>query len=407
MTGGPLVALEIGTSRVVALVGEPREDGALMITGQGECVSAGIRKGEVIDFDHALACARGALQAAEEQGNLVIRKVHLVLSGADIASDVNRATVHVLNDEREIRAAEIAAVTEAARRIPLPAEREVLHSVQQQFQIDSNGGIVNPEGMEGAQLSLDMLVIHGRSGALRNAIKVVRSVPMDVEDVAFGGLCSALAVLTRDQKAGGVLAIDLGGGTTDYLVYANQYLALAGSLSVGGDHVTNDLALGLRVPNAQAERLKTQHGSAVIAAEARQQSVALPAEGGFAGRTVRLADVQAIIHARMDETFRMIRTILERRDLLGHLAAGVVLTGGGAQMEGILPLAERVFNLPCAIGRPRGVSGLSTVTNVPSYAAPIGMLKYAMQTGPAAGAGSVLQWFRDILSRTARGGGHT
>ena len=399
MASPPIVAaLEIGTTRVRALVGEFREDGYLMIIGCGECTSAGVRKSEVVDFDHALSCVRTVLQTAEEQSNTSIRVVHLVLSGGHFRSDVNRGTVHVMNAEREITAEEMERVHEAARTLNLPPDREVIHSISQNYLVDSNR-VVNPEGMEASQLAHDMLIIHGAGPMVRNAIRVVRTVPVDVQDVAFGGLCSALSVLTSEQKASGVVAIDLGGGTTDYLVYATQVVAHAGCIGVGGDHVTNDIALGLKIPTAQAERLKVQHGRALLLPAARTQTVALAPEGGFPGRTVRLSDLHTIINARMDETLRLVRADLERRGMLHHLGAGVVLTGGGAMMNGVTDLVERIFNLPCVIGQPRAVSGLASVTGGPEYAATTGMLKYGMMTMQRpSGVRSIREILRNIFA---------
>ena len=294
----PIAALEIGTTNVRTLIGEAREDGFLMVTGVGECRSAGVRKGEIVDFDNALACVRTSLQMAEEQSNVGIQQVYLVLTGSHIRSDINRGTVHVMNDEHEITALEMEQASEAARKMNLPTDREVLHSINQHYYVDSQGGVVNPLGMEGMQLSLDMLIVHGAGNLLRNTIRVARTVPIDVQDVAFSGLCASLAVLTPEQKASGVLVLDLGGGTTDYLVYANQMMARAGSFGVGGDHATNDIALGLKIPTLHAERLKIQHGDAMLRPATRNHTVALAAEGGFPGRTVRRTELQTIVHAR-------------------------------------------------------------------------------------------------------------
>ncbi len=397
----PIVALEIGTARVRALVGEAREDGHLMVTAIGEVRSIGVRKSEVIDFDQALNGVRHALHLAEEQSDVAVRRVHLVLSGARMRSDVNRGTVHVLNEDREVTPELMEQAAEAARTVNLPPDREILHSISQQYYVDAQEGVINPEGMEGGQLSLDMLIVHGQGNTLRNTVKVARSAGVDVEDVAFGGLCSALAVLTPEQKKSGALVLDLGAGTTDYLAYAHQGVAAAGSLAVGGEHVTNDIAIGLRIPHAQAEKLKLQHGSAVPPAGPQApQAVSLPAEGGFQGRMVRLADLHTIIHARQEELLERVQAELRERGLQHHLGAGVVLTGGGALLAGMTDLVERVFNVPCADGRPRAVSGLASVTGGPEYAAAVGMLRYGMLTAPRDGEGGLTRMFKKLLGRT-------
>ncbi len=393
-----IAALEIGTARVRALVGEPREDGLLMVTGRGECGAVGVRKGAIVDFENALDGVRRVLQAAEEQARVSITQVYLVLCGADIRSEVNRGIVHVLNEEGAIRAAEMEEARKNARKVTLPADREILHSIAQCYYVDAQQGVVNPEGMEGRQLALDMLIAHGQGAVLRNTIRVARSIPADVEDVAFGGLCAALAVLTPEQKQSGVALVDLGAGTTDVLVYAGPGVALAASLSVGGDHVTNDIALGLRIPTAQAERLKREHGRAVPRPGDGAPAIILPAEGGFPGRTVLRADLDGIVHARMDETLGLVRAMLAEAGLLAQIGAGVVLTGGGARMTGIRALAERTFNAPCAIGRPGGVGGIAAVRDAPEYAAAVGMLRYAAITAQRDGGGGRLrEWLASLL----------
>ncbi len=373
----PIVALEVGTSKVCAIVGELREDGYISILGCGECESIGVRKSEIVHFENALSHVKAALQSAEERADVSVAGVHLVVSGAQVSSEVHRGTTHVLNEEGEITEAERAAAAAAARQVNLPQGRQVLHSVVQRYFIDGLHDVTDPVGMEGRELAVDMLVLSGASVPLNNTIRVASDAQVDVYDTAFGGLCSSLAVLTPEQKAAGVAVVDLGGGTTDYLVYAGQAMAAARSLSVGGDHVTNDIARGFHIPYQQAERLKVQSGDALVRSEARQQTIALPPEGGFPGRTVHRYDLQLIINARMEELFQVLRGDWERSGLIHSLGAGVVFTGGAAGLKGVTELAQRVFNLPCTVGLPRGFSGAETVMRDPQYAAPLGMLRYA------------------------------
>lgn len=375
----PIVALEIGTTVVRAVIGESRDDGHIMITGLGECPSRGVRKGEIVDFDNALACVRRALQLAEENGRVIINQVHLLVSGGHIMSLVNRGSVPVMNARHEVTDEEIEHAMATARAVALPADRQVLHTICQYFHVDDQQGIVDPEGMEASKLSVDVLVIHGVLTRLRNVVKVVRTVQVDVEDVAFGGLCSALAVLAPEDKEVGVVVIDLGGGTTDYVVYANNAIALAGVFGVGGDHITNDIARGLRLPLLEAERLKEESGSAVVDLSARSQKLVLPGEPGSSQRSVRLSDLHTIIHLRAEETLGLVKNELVRHNLLRSLGGGVVLTGGGADLKHVARLAEKIFGLPCRVGGPRGVAGLAVVTEGPRYAAPVGMIRYAFR----------------------------
>ncbi len=376
----PVVALEIGTSKVIALVGELREDGHVMITGMGEHPSAGVRKGEIIDLENAAICVRSVLHAAEESSGVMVRQIHLALSGGHIQSMVNRGTVPVLDSQEGITAEDVKQVMNVSRAINLAQDREMLHTICRHFCIDEQERVTKPEGMEGAKLSLDMLMVHGVRTTLRNTIKVVRSVPVDVQDVAFSGLCSALAALTPEQKKSGVIVLDLGGGTTDFLAYAENVVAIAGSLGVGGDHVTNDIALAFNIPTAQAERLKCESGSATIDASVFSQRIALPAEVGFRGRAVSLKALHTVVNARMDEILNMVKARLEQSSILHHAGAGIVLTGGAACMGGIAGLVEKVFGLPCTIGKLRNVSGLATATEGPQHATAIGMVHYAFKT---------------------------
>ena len=376
----PIVALEIGTHKVRVVIGEAREDGHMMITGVGECASRGVRKAEVVSIDNALACVRAALQAAEEQAQVDINDVHLVFSGGHLQSCVNRGQVPVMNEDGEITEDEIESVGHNARTISLPPEREVIHSIAQHYFVDDHRGVINPNGMLGSKLGLDMLLMHGVRNRIKNTVRVAGAAHVEVLDMAFSGLCSGLAVLSAEQKERGVLVIDFGAGTTDTVVYADKAIAYAGTLAVGGDHVTNDVAFGLNLSMAQAEKIKISHGHATLDLSKRNRTVSLAPESGFEGRAVKLMDLNTIINARMEETLTLIKNELGHRKVLHLLGAGVVLTGGGAHMRDIVTLVERELGVPCSIGTPREVGGLAYVSDGPEYAACIGMLKYGLRS---------------------------
>lgn len=380
MSANYVVALEIGTSRVRALVGEEREDGYLMITGVGETPSRGVRKGEITDFDNALACVENVLKVAEEQSKVDIHQVHVAVSGGHVEGAISHGTTPIVPPDSEITPDDIETVMESARAVSLPLDRKVLHSIHQQFFVDDQEGVVNPEGMVGAKLSVSMLILHGVRNRLLNVLRVASSAGVDPADCAFGGLCAALAVLTPEQKESGCVVVDLGGGTTDYVVYANRCIALAGSIGVGGDHITNDLAMVLRIPSAPAEKLKMDLGVQPTDKPVADKPVTIQPTGGFAGRTVRLTDVNTIIHARLEETLGMIQGELVRNNLDHLMGAGAVLTGGGAHLKNMDAFAESILNMPCVIGRPRNVSGIATATEGPEYAVTVGMLRYGMRS---------------------------
>lgn len=371
----PVVAVEIGTSKVVALVGELREDGYILITGMGEHPSAGIRKGEVIDLNNAVTCVRAVLAAAEESGKVLIREVHLAVSGGHFQSVVNRGMVPVRNRNGEVTEEDIEQVKEVTRAINLPVDREIIHSISQHFCVDDQERVLRPEGMEGARLSHDMLIVHGIRARINNTVKVVKSVPMGVANLSFSGLCSAMSVLTVEQKKSGVLVMDIGGGTTDYVVYEDDVVAATGALGLGGDHITNDIAMAFNIPLSQAERLKREHGGADVEDGSDAGTVDLPPEGGFSGRPVSITSLNTVINLRTGEILDMILKRLEKEDLLHHIGAGVVITGGCAHMKGLSAVAEKIFGLPCSIGVPRNVGGQATSAGGPEHATCSGLIQ--------------------------------
>ena len=380
----PIVALEIGTSKIMALVGELREDNHIVITGMGEHTSAGIRKGDMVDFEIARFCVKQALGAAEETAQVAIHQVHLALCGGNIQSLVNRGTIPITSANEGVTQDDVEQVTELARSVNLPADRQILHSIGQIFYVDGER-VGRPENFEGSTLALDMLILHAHSSHIRNTVRMLRNdLEMDVADTAFGGLCSALAVLTPEQKEGGVLVIDLGGGTTTFTAYAAGTFAAAGAYAIGGDHVTNDIALAFNIPRMQAELLKRERGSAISEDAGGPPRIDLPAEGGYPGRNISLPGLQTVIHLRMTEIFQLILREIERKGIVHQIGAGVVLTGGGAQMKGLSKLADRVFRMPCMIGRPIGYSGLAAATEKPECATAAGLLRYAFKNVTAA-----------------------
>ena len=330
MSMEPIVAVEIGTSRARVFVGEAREDGALMITAVGDCASSGMRKGELFHFESASQCLERALRQAEDAANLTVNEVHVALSGSQIEGLPNRGEIPV---DGEITAEHVEHVCRVAREVTLPADREILHSIVGQFSVDGLCG-VKPEGMVGQKLAADVLIVHGQHARMFNLVRVVKGLKLEVADLLFSGLCAAMSALSGEQKLQGVLLIDLGGGTTDYMVYAQAKIADAGAIGVGGDHVTNDIAKAFRLSTMEAEALKIQHGDAMVSAAGRTRRLPLPAAAGETPRTAKLSDLQSVIHLRMEETFGLIRARLQRQNLL-HLLGGVPEECGPAGGESV------------------------------------------------------------------------
>ena len=398
----PIAAVDVGTSRVRVLVGIPREDDHLQIIGLGECPSQGVRKGEIADFDASLNCLKTALELAEENAGASIKQVFVSVAGGHIQSLVNRGSIPIIDSEMEILQEDVDNVIELAGTVNLPPDRDILHSICQHYYLDDQRGVINPVGMEAAKLAADVLIIHGSRPRIRNLVRLIKSVPLDVEDTPLAGLCAALAVLQPDEKAHGALVIDLGGGTTDYLGYADNTLAVAGSLGVGGDHITNDIARGLRIPIAHAEDIKETTGSAIIDMSQRVKRLELPSETGPEGRVVRIGDLHTITSVRVEEILEMVRAEVDKGDLLQRFGAGVVLTGGGAHMNRVTDLAEKIFGVACRVGKSRDISGLASVSSLPEYATVIGLLRYASRTARRRTGGN---GFRRIFNSIFGAGG--
>jgi cell division protein FtsA len=282
----------------------------------------------------------------------------------------------VVSDDREISNEDVEDVVKNAKAINLPAENTVVHAVRQHFFVDGQDGVTNPVGMLGARLEVDMHVIHGNANRLQNAIRLVRATSLEVDDVVFNGIASSLALLTGEQKELGALVIDLGGGTTEFVVYSNGVIRHSGVLAVGGDHVSNDLAYGLKVPLSRAEKLKLEYGSALVADTVKGQTISLTNELGLELKRINHEHLQRIMAARLEEVFELIAQDLERAGLAEYLRAGVLLCGGGSRVPGIVKLAENIFQMNVTAGHACAISGLTTALDQPEFAAAIGLVKF-------------------------------
>jgi cell division protein FtsA len=371
-----LVGLEIGTSKVCAVVGEFNADGALNIVGLGQARSRGVRKGEIVNAPTVEEDVRQAIVEAEQMADVEIRSVYLGVTGGHIRGFNNRGVHPVVSADREISEDDVQDVVRNAKAINLPAENSVLHAIRQHFLVDGQDSITNPVGMLGARLEVDVHVVHGHLNRLQNAIRVVKGMQLEVDEVVFNGLASSLALLTCEQKELGALVIDIGGGTTDYAVYSGGVIKHTGVLAVGGDHVSNDLAYGLKVPLGRAEQLKIEHGSATVDDAVKGQSITLTSELGLPLKAINLGHLRRIMSLRLEEIFQLVGQDIEQAGLLDFLRAGVFLCGGGARVPDIAKLAEQVLQLPVCIGKTNSVSGLKSALDQPEFAAAIGLVKF-------------------------------
>ncbi len=371
-----IVGVEVGTSKVCAVVGETGREGTLRILGVGSAPSRGVRKGEIVDLAIATECVHDALSEAETNSDAEIGSVSVAVTGSHVRSFNSRGTVPIPTDRFEIDEEDVQEVAIKAREVNIPTENAFLHSIIQHYYVDGQEGILNPVGMVGRRLEADFHIIHGVKTRLQNTLRCIRENGVQLDEVVVNSLASAQAVLDQHQKDLGAVVIDIGGGVTDYIVYENGAVRHSGVLAVGGDHISNDISLGLRIPLTRAEKLKVEEGSAKLGEGTPGEMIVLKNDAGFSGKEVEREMLNTIIHARARENFELIRKQIEAEIPLHMLGAGVMITGGCSLLKGIREVAESVFDLPVNLAREAGVSGPKSVLNNPQYSTAIGLIKF-------------------------------
>jgi cell division protein FtsA len=371
------VGLEIGTSKVCVVVGEVRADGAIKILGVGQHPTAGVRKGEIVDFEAAQQCLHDALVKAEDRSDVMVKNVFLAVTGAHIESLNNRGTIRISDSEAEITADNLEEVKEIARDVALPKENAYIHSIIQHYYVDGQEKVLNPVGMLGQKLEADYHIIHGVKTRIQNAIRCVREVPLEVEDIVFSPIAAAQVVLNREAKQQGALLIDIGGGTSEYVLYIEGAVVASGCLGIGGDHITNDLSIVLKIPLARAEKLKIDRCSARIDDIPPDAYIDLEADTHFKGSKVEQVVVNEIVNMRLREIFELLRERLDQTGQLRKVGKGIFLTGGSSLIDGIAELAEEMFELPVQRSSSASMSGPAAIFENPQYATPVGLIRYA------------------------------
>jgi cell division protein FtsA len=371
------VGLEIGTSKICVVVGESRPDGTIKILGVGQTPSRGVRKGEIVDFETAMKCVHEAVVDAEQKSDVMIRSVFVAVAGSHLQSFNNRGCVTLPEDRDEIDEQDVEDVKINAREVSIPAQNAFLHSIIQHYHVDGQNGVLSPVGMLGQRLEADFHIIHGVRTRIQNSIRCVKELPLEVEDVVFGALASAQVVLTQHQKDLGALVIDMGGGTTDYILYVDGAVKQSGCLGIGGDHITNDISMGLRIPMARSEKLKIEEGSCTLGNCLPGETILLKDDSGFAGKEIERETLNTIIHLRVREAFDLLKRGLEEEPFLNYLGAGVFITGGCSLLNGIDHLAEEVFEMPAHVAHAQTMSGLTSASENPQLSTAIGLIKYA------------------------------
>ncbi|MHB8141329.1 MAG: cell division protein FtsA [Vulcanimicrobiaceae bacterium] len=402
MKNEAICGLDIGTTKTCAVVAVEGPNG-LEIIGFGEAPSLGMRKGVVIDLDETIKSIEAATEKAERMAGAHIADAYVAVTGEHIRSTNNRAVVAVVSDDREVGNADVDRVIEASKIINLPADRQIIHAIPRYFTVDGQEGIDDPVGMAGGRLEVDTHIVTGGTSFLTNVLKCVHRAGLEATGLIFGPLASAASTLLLEERQVGVVLLDIGGGTTDIAVYSGGSALYTATIPVGGNILTNDVSLGLKTTLAEAEEIKQRHGSAGDTESGA--GYAVRTLDGRATREVAAEQLRAIVVPRVLETFRMARAkIVENvpRDLvLGE----VVLTGGGALLPGIEPLAEEVFGLPVRVGLPNAViGGLTDALRAPQYATAIGLVLFGPDGGerfPKSRAGvswlgRLRRWLKDF-----------
>jgi cell division protein FtsA len=375
--GDLIVGLEIGTSKICVVVGETRPDGTLKILGVGQAPSRGVRKGEIVDFETAMKCVHEAVVDAEQKSDVMIRSVFVAVAGGHIQSFNNRGSVMLPEERDEIDEQDVEDVKVNAREVSIPAQNAFLHSIIQHYHVDGQEDVLNPVGMLGEKLEADFHIVHGVRTRIQNTIRCVKELPLEVEDVVFSALASAQVVLTQHQKNLGALVVDIGGGTTDYILYVDGAVKQSGCLAVGGDHITNDISMGLRIPMARAEKVKTKEGSCVLGNCLPGETILLKDDSGFAGKEIERETLNTVIHLRLREIFELLKRTIEEEPFINYVGAGIFITGGCSLLSGIDHLAGEIFEMPAHVTHAQTLAGLTSAAENPQFSTAIGLLKYA------------------------------
>jgi len=370
------VGLDIGTSSVCAAVGESLDDGRVEIVGIGVAESRGIRRGVVVNLEAAVDSIKKALEETELMAGVEIDSVHLALSGPHVKGFNSRGVVAVAGKNREITRDDVRRAIDAAKAVALPTGREILHVLPQDFVVDEQDGIGAPVGMTGARLEVNVHVVTGATSSTQNIVACVNRAGVTVVDTVIEQLAAAEAVLTADEKELGVALVDIGGGSADVAIFERGSLWHTGVIVLGGDHFTNDIAVGLRTPIPDAERLKRKSGCALSSMVDEDETVEVASVGGRKPRLMPRRILSEILQPRAEEVFHLVWDEIRRAGYERSLNSGIVLTGGGSILEGMPEIAEQIFDLPIRRGFPIGPGGLADHINSPTFATPVGLVLY-------------------------------
>jgi cell division protein FtsA len=404
-----LVAIDVGTSKVVALVGEVSRDGALSIIGKGVVPATGLKKGVVINIEQTVASIRAAVESAERLSGMRLEAAFVGVGGSHVESQNSRGAVAVSGPHREVGREDIDRATEVARAVTIPSNREVLHVLPRGFVVDGQEGVRDPLGMSAIRLEVETHIVHGSATALQNLTKCVRQAGVRVDELVVNSLASGESVLSDTERDLGVGIVDIGAGTTGIALYIDGSPFHTCVVPLGGINVTADVAIGLKTNLLAAEQLKVTHGAASPASIDPGEEVPVEVIGEHAARTARRAEVAEIIEARMREIFEKVGEEIGKAGHAGRLPGGIVLTGGASLLHGSAELGREVLGMPVRVAAPTGVDGLTDHLLAPAYATSIGLLQWAarditsaeperFESAPAGGAlGRMRDWLRGLF----------
>ncbi len=372
-----IVGLDIGTSKVAAIVAEHTEDDEVEIIGIGVAPSKGLKKGVVVNLESTVHSIRRAVEEAELMAGCEIKSVYAGIAGSHIKS-LNSHGIVAIKD-KEVTQYDIDRVIDSARAVAIPADQKILHILPQEFVIDQQEGIKEPIGMSGIRLEAKVHMVTGSVSAAQNIIKCIRRCDLEVEDIVLEQLASCTSVLTEDEKELGVLLCDLGGGTTDIAIFSSGAIKHTAVIPIAGDQVTNDIAVALRTPTKNAEEIKRQYACALTQLADTEQMISVPSIGDREPRKISAQNLSEILEPRYEELMLLIQAELRRSGYEELITAGIVLTGGSSMVKGLPELAEEIFHMPVRLGIPKFVSGLTDVVQTPIYSTGVGLLLYGKE----------------------------
>ncbi|MBK1672555.1 cell division protein FtsA [Ectothiorhodospira shaposhnikovii] len=375
---GMIVGLDIGTSKVEAIVGEVNDEGGIEIVGIGSHPSRGLKKGVVVNIESTVQSIQRAIEEAELMAGCQIHSVFTGIAGSHVKS-LNSTGVVAIKD-KEVNTADVERVIDAARAVAIPADQRILHVLPQEFIIDEQEGIREPIGMSGVRLEAKVHLVTGAVSAAQNIIKCVRRCGLEVDDIILEQLASSYAVLTEDEKELGVCLVDIGGGTTDIAVFTDGAIRHTAVIPIAGDQVTNDIAVALRTPTQYAEDIKIKYACALRQLANPEESIEVPGVGDRPPRRLSRQILAGVVEPRYEELMSLVQAELRRSGCEEMVAAGVVLTGGSSKMEGVAELAEEVFHMPVRLGLPQYVTGLVDAVRNPMHSTGVGLLLFGHQS---------------------------